>query len=135
MEPIRTKVVNSKVHDYDIYIGRAGQGENGIFGNPAKMVGRDDARRRVDSLRGFLHYFRHRMGLVWNKTWSTQTTWNDRDFQDAVQKLRGKKLGCFCAPMPCHGDVYAAWLDSGPVGLANFEKRLNDFAFRAGITQ
>ncbi len=25
--------------------------------------------------------------------------------------LRGKVLGCWCAPEPCHGDVLAAWAD------------------------
>jgi hypothetical protein len=26
--------------------------------------------------------------------------------------LRGKTLGCFCKPHPCHGDIIAAYLDS-----------------------
>lgn len=25
----------------------------------------------------------------------------------ALPELRGKTLGCFCAPLPCHGDVLA----------------------------
>ncbi|OFW99483.1 MAG: hypothetical protein A3E78_07830 [Alphaproteobacteria bacterium RIFCSPHIGHO2_12_FULL_63_12] len=28
-----------------------------------------------------------------------------------VSALRGKRLGCYCAPLPCHGDVLAELLD------------------------
>ncbi len=30
----------------------------------------------------------------------------DEDYRTRVEKLRGKKLVCFCAPEPCHGSVY-----------------------------
>ncbi|HZI11744.1 MAG TPA: DUF4326 domain-containing protein [Myxococcus sp.] len=29
--------------------------------------------------------------------------------------MRGKRLGCWCKPGPCHADVYAAWVDSQPL--------------------
>ena len=29
-----------------------------------------------------------------------------------IEELRGKTLGCWCAPGPCHGDVLVALLDS-----------------------
>ena len=28
----------------------------------------------------------------------------------AVQTLRGHDLACWCAPLPCHGDVLMKWL-------------------------
>ena len=37
----------------------------------------------------------------------------DRAFFNAVQALRGKVLGCWCKPLPCHGDVIKAFLDCG----------------------
>ena len=27
-----------------------------------------------------------------------------------LRALRGKRLGCYCAPLPCHGDVLVALL-------------------------
>lgn len=29
-----------------------------------------------------------------------------------IQYLHGKVLGCYCAPLPCHGDVLAALADA-----------------------
>lgn len=29
-----------------------------------------------------------------------------------LPELRGKRLGCWCAPMPCHGDVLAELADA-----------------------
>ena len=36
----------------------------------------------------------------------------DRSF---LEPLRGKRLACWCAPLPCHGDVILEWLDAHPV--------------------
>lgn len=32
-----------------------------------------------------------------------------------LESLRGHRLACWCAPLPCHGDVILEWLDSHPV--------------------
>lgn len=29
-----------------------------------------------------------------------------------IHTLRGKTLGCFCFPKPCHGDILAAYANS-----------------------
>ena len=34
------------------------------------------------------------------------------DLLGALHELRGKVLGCWCKPGPCHGDVLAALADS-----------------------
>jgi hypothetical protein len=34
----------------------------------------------------------------------------DEDFREAVLSLCGKRLGCWCTPLPCHGDVIVEWL-------------------------
>jgi hypothetical protein len=31
-----------------------------------------------------------------------------------LEPLRGKRLACWCAPLPCHGDVIVEWLESHP---------------------
>lgn len=127
MEPRRTTVVNISVgHDYDIYVGRAAKGLDGKFGNPVLLSGdRHDARRRIEAVKGFLYYFRHRMGLVWNEKWhKSGVVSRDKEWIAEVYTLRGKRLGCYCVPALCHGDVYVAWLDSGPMGLAKLEERI-----------
>ena len=32
-----------------------------------------------------------------------------------LEPLRGFRLACWCAPLPCHGQVILDWLDSHPV--------------------
>ena len=44
-----TTVVNIRTHEYDVYIGRAGHGRSGYFGNPFS-VSRDGGRERVIAL-------------------------------------------------------------------------------------
>ena len=40
----------------------------------------------------------------------------DTDYtRSLLEPLRGKRLACWCAPLPCHGDVILEWLDSHPV--------------------
>ena len=36
----------------------------------------------------------------------------DQKEKSEVYKLSGKRLGCFCKPMECHGDVLADYLNS-----------------------
>lgn len=89
-----TRVVNIKRGEAcDVYIGRKGRGEDGYFGNPY----RDGTREH--NIRRFREYFANRIE-------------KDSEFRHRVLELKGKRLGCFCAPRPCHGDVYVAWLES-----------------------
>ena len=38
---------------------------------------------------------------------------DDLVYCQAVGELRGLKIGCCCAPLACHGDVYVDFLESG----------------------
>ena len=72
---------------HDIYIGRPGK-----WGNPYK-VGIDGSRVQViERYRAFL---RGRPDLI----------------AAARAELRNKVLGCYCKPLPCHGDVLAEVAD------------------------
>ncbi len=76
-------VVHCKKALYDVYIGRPSK-----FGNPF-TIGPDGNRTQV--LIKFRAYLRANPILV-----------------EAVKtELKGKVLGCFCAPLPCHGDLLA----------------------------
>lgn len=87
-----TTVVNLRHDEYDVYIGRAGRGESGYFGNPFW-----EGPRELN-IAAFKEDFYRRV-------------WTDADFAQRVLDLRGKRLGCFCKPLPCHGDIIAAWID------------------------
>jgi Domain of unknown function (DUF4326) len=35
----------------------------------------------------------------------------DSEFKRRILALKAKRLGCFCKPKACHGDVIADWLN------------------------
>ena len=84
-----TTVVNiTKAQQFDIYIGRPSK-----FGNPYK-IGKDGTREEV--IRKFRRWL---------------NGWNPQDLRQALDELRDKRLGCFCAPLPCHGDIWKELAD------------------------
>jgi hypothetical protein len=100
---METKVVNLHNEPFDVYIGRAGKGQDGYFGNIHTIqtccpvcFSRHD---RADSIAHFKKDFLKRI---------------ERDiiFKKRVLELRGKTLGCFCKPLICHGDVYVEYLNN-----------------------
>lgn len=96
-----TTVVNLRREAFDVYIGRAGRGMTGYFGNPFKLASED---RRGATLDSYRTYFLTRVAV-------------DLEFRRRVLDLRGKRLGCFCKPAACHGDVIAEWVDAQPAGV------------------
>jgi hypothetical protein len=100
---LTTTVVNLRVTAYDVYIGRAGYGQEGFFGNPYR-VGELCARcgkthtTPGDTIPCFRSYFMERLT-------------SDSEYRDRVEGLRGKRLGCFCIPGPCHGRIIANYLN------------------------
>lgn len=77
------RVVNKYKEPYDVYIGRGSE-----WGNPFSVE--EYGRERCIAL--FEEYFRARL----KKSPSLRLK---------LKKLKGKTLGCFCKPKPCHGDV------------------------------
>ena len=73
------------------YIGRGS-----LWGNPYSMYEKGNDRDEV--IRKYKYDFDHNMFI--NKKKSD------------VYKLLGKKLGCFCKPANCHGDILAEYLNS-----------------------
>ena len=99
-----TRVVNLHHSVYDVYIGRAGKGVEGLFGNPCRVGSRCPECRAYhedggSTLPCFERYFLHRVE-------------HDRDFRKAVLSLKGLRLGCFCHPKPCHGNIISTWIDA-----------------------
>ncbi len=83
-------VVNIKTDLYDALIDRTT-----IFGNPFKewQWGREECIRKFET------YFYQRLE-------------RDAEFKAKVLELKGKRLGCHCYPLPCHGDIIVEYLNT-----------------------
>ena len=77
---MKTRIVNIKKEPYDIYIGRGSP-----WGNPFK-IGEHGTRKEV---------------IAKYKEWIL----TQKDLLRSLSGLEGKRLGCFCKPKACHGDV------------------------------
>lgn len=78
-------VVHCKKDLFDVYIGRPSK-----WGNPF-VIGRDGTREQV--IQKFESYLKDSPHLI-------------KD----LSELEGKTLGCYCSPLPCHGDVLVKFL-------------------------
>lgn len=84
---------------YDVYVGRprAGQPESSApWGNPF-LLGQDGNRDEV--IAKYRAWLQHQPHLLCR-----------------LPELKGKVLGCFCAPLPCHADVLAELANQGCEG-------------------
>ena len=106
---MNTKVVNirhiGRRGPNHVYIGRAGRGESGYYGNPVAIgrtcpVCRGVHKNGGDTLRCYAKDLQRRLE-------------KEEGFAENVSKLKGKTLVCFCKPAPCHGDVLAYVADHG----------------------
>ena len=87
---MQTTVVNIRHEPCEVFIGRPSR-----WGNPWS-IGKDGNRRQV------IAKYRE-----WIKTQPHLLT--------QVKNLKGRKLGCFCAPQMCHGDILRALADGDEV--------------------
>jgi len=82
------QVVHCKKDLYDIYIGRPSK-----WGNPFPL---EDESQRLLVIEKYRQWVLSQPELV-----------------AALPELRGKVLGCWCAPRPCHGDVLVELANRG----------------------
>lgn len=82
----------------NVYIGRRGvvfvekeryPPKDSIWCNPYK-IGKDGDRNEV--IQKYEAYIRNKINA-------------NPEMKSELEKLRGKNLGCWCAPEPCHGNV------------------------------
>lgn len=76
---MKTKVVNKKTSSFDVYIGRGSK-----WGNPFRMKSEN---QRGEVIEKYEEYARQKFS------------------KDELAVLVGKRLGCFCKPRKCHGDI------------------------------
>jgi len=82
---IKTRAVNLRYQEYDVLIDRRTK-----WGNP---------------------FFEDRHGTreeVINKYREWITKGEGRHLLNDLHELKGKRLGCWCKPLPCHGDILAS---------------------------
>jgi hypothetical protein len=86
---MNTQVVHFKRELYDVYIGRPGK-----WGNPFWQGTREE------NVAAYREYILGRPELLAD-----------------LGELRGKTLGCWCAPKACHGDVLVELLERPTSGV------------------
>lgn len=84
-----TTVVNLTKDAFDVYIGRPS-----AFGNPFS-IGKDGKRSEVIDM----------FEAYWYAPEQAQLR------QKALEELQGKRLGCYCKPNRCHGDIIAHFIN------------------------
>lgn len=91
-----TTVVHNLKEGFDVYIGRE-VSEHGRpaskWANPFVMANDSDAERE----RALSQY----------REWVV----GQPELMASLEELRGKRLGCWCAPKRCHGNVLAELID------------------------
>lgn len=106
------RVVSIFLDPYDEYIGRAGKGHDGYFGNPVTtdkpcpMCG----KRHVDAGSTLPCY----------RSYAEKRVARDPEFKRRLLALHGRTLGCFCAPkgglgahdtLRCHGQIMLGMIE------------------------
>jgi hypothetical protein len=81
------EVVHCKKDSYDVYIGRPSK-----WGNPFSHKDGTLAQFKVETREEAISSF---------EKWIS----DQPELLSALEELKGKTLGCWCAPLPCHGDV------------------------------
>jgi hypothetical protein len=103
---VKTKVVNIRKDKSDVYIGRTST-DVFHYGNPFGIKGHKskfpliELDTRDDAVQAYSNWL---AGTAWQDVEPLRRNWILKN----IKKLKGKKLGCFCSPKDCHGDVLAA---------------------------
>lgn len=90
---MKTTVVHCKKKPFDIYIGRPSRWGNPFSSKPSTL-----AKFRVETVDEALDRYE-----AWLPT--------QPDLMASLGELKGKVLGCWCSPGPCHGHILAHFAD------------------------
>jgi len=104
--PPNSRVVHIRKDSYDIYIGRDKDGGmhygNPFSYNPSWGIECQDREESV------LRYKLWLEGTLLPHVEPQRREW----ILDNLEQLRGKTLGCFCAPLACHGNILLNMLNN-----------------------
>lgn len=112
IKPIKTIVVNVKEIHCDIFIGR--QNSKFHWGNPFTHLDIPTrAKIKVNTVKESIQAFEDWLrGIKYTDVEPARKKWI---LENMKSVLTGKKLGCFCKPNPCHGDIYVKLLSEGNI--------------------
>jgi hypothetical protein len=88
--PYKKYVVHCKKSEYDVYVGRPSK-----WGNPFE-IGKDGTREEV---------------VAKYKNWIL----SNKELLSQISELKNKKLGCWCSPKLCHGEILAELANSNNI--------------------
>jgi len=111
-----TEVINMLSYKGDDYVRID---RRSIFGNPFKIGWwfRKHGRGGEMSVLMFKTEFEgaqvitREVSIELYRQWFERKLREDAEFAERVEELRGKKLGCWCKPKACHGDVILEYLN------------------------
>lgn len=83
--PLVKNIRKGKYQSADVYIGRPSK-----WGNPFVLDSCHSHDERLEVIEKYRAWLQSQLALL-----------------AALPELKGKTLGCWCAPLPCHGDVLA----------------------------
>jgi hypothetical protein len=83
------KVVHCKKAAYDVYIGRPSK-----WGNPYSHKTGTTAKYKTDTRAEAIEKYRDY--ILYG---------DGKHLLKELHELKGKTLGCWCSPLPCHGDI------------------------------
>jgi hypothetical protein len=95
-------VVHCKRERYDVYVGRPSK-----WGNPFSHIPNAVVQGKTRTLARYRVATRAEAVAAYEAWIQTQP-----ELMAALPELRGKVLGCWCAPLPCHGEVLARLANS-----------------------
>ena len=90
----RTRVVNIRKETCNVYIGRAGYGKDGYFGNPFRL---EATMAKGSTLGRYRKYFYHRLST-------------DKEFRKRIGNLQGKTLGWILVMGTSLKNTWTGWL-------------------------
>ena len=88
-----THIVHCKKSDYDVYIGRPSK-----WGNPFSHHEGTNAEFKVGSRAEAIQQY---------EKWIL----DQPQLMSSLIELRGKTLGCWCSPKPCHGNILSKMVE------------------------
>lgn len=120
---VQTTNCNIKFEKADVYCGRG----QGAFWNPMNCpigikgwLGNPVALGKTCPVCGNIHNDAGNT-LICYESYLLECLTNYPGFNKAFYELKGKKLGCFCKPSPCHTDIMIKYLDELPVVKCLFQ--------------
>lgn len=92
---ILTEVVNCQKEQFDVYIGRGSKWGNRFSHLPLKLTKAEvQVKTREEAIECYAEWIKHQPELL-----------------ASLANLKGKRLGCYCKPLACHGDVLVKLLE------------------------